>query len=54
MKIMDNIGGFSEEEISAKKQQYDEEQKEKQGVNDEPVAPTPESLASQSSEKLCR
>lgn len=50
MKIMDNIGGFSKEEISAKKQQYDEEQKEEQGVNDEPVAPTPESLASQSSE----
>lgn len=35
MKIMDNIGGFSEEEISAKKQQFVEEQKEEQGVNDE-------------------
>lgn len=50
MKIMDNIGGFSEEEISAKKKQFVEEQKEEQGVNDEPVAPTPESLASKSSE----
>lgn len=50
MKIMDNIGGFSKEEISAKKKQFVEEQKEEQGVNDEPVAPTPESLASKSSE----
>lgn len=50
MKIMDNIGGFSEEEISAKKKQFVEEQKGEQGVNDEPVAPTPESLASKSSE----
>lgn len=50
MKIMDNIGGFSEEEISAQKKQFVEEQKEEQGVNDEPVAPTPESLASKSSE----